>query len=380
MFCRNCGKKLSDNARFCDGCGASPQIEQSISQTNDSNGISLDSNVANINIEVSLQGFSSDLAVANGSYDPIDLGNIRAEEFYRILQKIKLLKAPAAIKANQDICSPVATVLTGDFIHAFEMMGGSILYSNSNTIVSDIEAINIVTGKHGSNANQTATSTDKSGKVHHSSRVWGSEHKDIKGLMPVRKHHIPPTNRVKTEAATIDIINSPQFHDFVIKSDTGTGIHKAPLTFSIATGVLGLGFIAVAEALFGVVCILATIFLIWLSRYLKKKSRGFFSLGFDWKSNVIWSTREGQKKPTYLGNANCITGIHIVKGEIKRSDMRNIGDNSTRIYAKVNYDYPIWDLMVEKTDGSNVSLCTFYTEEDAARVYNKALSLLNQQQ
>ena len=28
MFCENCGKQLSENAKFCDGCGAQTAAEQ----------------------------------------------------------------------------------------------------------------------------------------------------------------------------------------------------------------------------------------------------------------------------------------------------------------------------------------------------------------
>lgn len=31
MFCKNCGKRLADDAKFCDGCGA--QLAATVSQT-----------------------------------------------------------------------------------------------------------------------------------------------------------------------------------------------------------------------------------------------------------------------------------------------------------------------------------------------------------
>ena len=61
-------------------------------------------------IRVALQGFSRDLSVANGSYDPVELGEMSADQFYQLLMRIKHARIPAvSSQAGQDLCPPVAT-------------------------------------------------------------------------------------------------------------------------------------------------------------------------------------------------------------------------------------------------------------------------------
>ena len=79
-------------------------------------------------IRVALQGFSRDLSVANGSYDPVELGEMSADQFYQLLMRIKHARIPAvSSQAGQDLCPPVATASWGNQLHAFEMQGGTIL-------------------------------------------------------------------------------------------------------------------------------------------------------------------------------------------------------------------------------------------------------------
>lgn len=380
MYCKNCGKELDENAKFCDSCGT----KTSLSETSSSDRIlgSEDSiHFANINIgfQVSLQGISKDISGANGSFDPVDMGNMNADGFYELLQKIKHFKTPDITSKNQELCSPSVVVMTDEgTLHTFEMLGGEILYSNTNTIINEKDAIKIILGER-TNSTMTKASKSKDGTVRKNALQWGSDHKDIRGLTPVRKQDVPPTDRINAEASVIDTLNSPHIKDHVIKSSTSKNLFKAPIAIALFALILGFGGFAVSEPALGLISIVVAVALVLLSIMLKKKSRSDFKLGFDWKYNVIWSKLESEKNPHYLGNANCITKLSIEKDKFSRSRVALIGSTEAKMLTSYKDDCDVWSLIVEKTDGSKIPLHIFFSESEAYRVLEKANDLLNRQ-
>lgn len=380
MYCRNCGKLLSDDTKFCDSCGTKTDTQLD-SEYVDS--INRESSTHFINysdlFQVTLQGISDDLSTANGSYDPIDLGEINADRLYEVFQNIKHCKMPDRKSENDDICPPSVNVITkDDVIHAFEMIGGEILYSNTNTVVSEKDAIKAILGERTSST-KTKTSKGKDGTVYKNPLQWGSDHRDIVGLTPVRKEDIPPTDRINTDSSVIDTKNTPQIIDRVIKSSTSKSLYKAPIAISIFAIIMSFGGFAVSEMGLGFVSFLVVILMIFLSIVLKKKSRCTFKLGFDWKYNVIWAMLENQKTPHYLGNANCIVNLSIEKDKLSRSRVASLGSTDAKMITSYRDDTKIWELIVTKTDGSKISLFTFFSKSDAERVLEKANDLLNRQ-
>lgn len=320
-------------------------------------------------MQVTLQGISGELTIATGKYDPIELGKMTEDDFCNLLQKLKHLHSPISQSLTQDICPPIVLVVSNNFTHSFEMTGGSILYSNSNSAVTEAEAVSIVFG------NTYDSRSSLGSNISRSVMQWGSEHKDIRGLWPIRMHHIPPTDKIAVEASTIKTKSTPQIHEYIVKSRTSNTIHRAPLAFLLFSVALGCGAFAVEETVLGTICALVSFCLLWLSFYLKKKAKGLFTLGFDWSSNAIWAILDNQVRPTYIGNANCITALHVEKNKLSGDRWAVLGT----IHTKYRDDYDVWSLLVEKTDGSKIPLYNFYTKEDAFNVYNKALLLLNQQ-
>lgn len=329
--------------------------------------------------KVTLQGISPDLVFANGSYDPLELGSMNPDQLYQLLQRIKSLQAPPPSRGQTDICHPTAIVEAGSMIHSFEMLGGSILYSNSNSVVSEVGAVNLVLYNQLPNSPPSLSSIDSQGNVHHSSRQWGSSHKDLRGLTPVRKPELPPTDLINTAAATINTISTPYISEMIVRSDTAKNLYVAPLLFAILAIVLGLGYFAVDEPVAGLITLIIAFGLFGLTYYFKQRVRVLFRLGFDWSQNVIWAMKEGQTGPSYSTNASCIRAFSIEKTRGSRSRFARIGNSSTPILTRVEDKYEFWDLMVEKTDGSRISLFSFYTEPDAVNVYHKANWLLSQQ-
>jgi hypothetical protein len=377
MFCQKCGKNLPDTAKFCDTCGKTTSTAPSA--------VATDSGVTELSFNnkftfgVAAQGFTPDLSAANGSYDPIELGTMNPEQLYKLLERIKHLQTPAPTNPSQDICPASVTVTLGDDIHAFEMAGGSIIYSNANTVISAYDAANIVTGRRYDHKSAPADTKDTQGKKYSSARQWGSDHPDVKGLTPVRKRNILPTDRVNTGGSSINTKTSPQIQATVVKSRSSAGYFIAPLAFSVFTVALALGGFAMDEPEMAVICFVLTVLLFLLAWYLRKRARGGFRLGFDWATNTVWAKQDSKQMPSYLGNANCITGFRIEKTKLSATRYARIGNSTTPIATRVRDDYYIWYLLADKTDGSAIPLCTLYSEKDALTVQAQANALLSQQ-
>ncbi len=328
---------------------------------------------------VTLQGFSPDLSGANGSYDPIEMGELTPDQFYQLLQRIKYARLPVGPGSErQDLCPPVATVNWGNQLHAFEMQGSSILYSNRNLNISEVDAVNwVLSGQlPGQNATPAAT---PSKLAKQSSLFWGSDHKDIKGLTPVRKHHLPPTDLINTEAATINTQAGPLISETVIRTNRSKNLFIAPLLFGILALILGAGYFVVAEPRAGLITLLFAAGMFGLAVYFKRRARGVFLLGFDWSQNVLWAKMADDKKPVYSNHASCISGFSIARRSETSSRLQRIGSPSTPILTRVNDKYDYWDLLVEKTNGVRLPLYSFHAEQDALNVYQKASWLLSQQ-
>jgi hypothetical protein len=397
MFCIKCGKKLSDAAVFCAGCGtkvpaktisSNPSSAPSSTSVHPapssfrqqpSPGVFAKPNLDAV-VSVSLQGISADLKTENGSYDPVELGRKTIYDFGELLHILTMIRPLPPQPPSADICPASLVVTAGEDLHAFSIQSGSIIYSNDNRVVSVDEAMVIVGGQAAAaRAVAPQTTKDYDGTVYHSSALWGSDHKDIRGLRPVRKPQIPPTDRVNSDASAIRFDKTPHFCEKVVKSHISTGIYKAPLIFSIVTIVLAFGGFAVAEFLLAGICVILTIGLFLLAALIKSKARDDLYLGFDWSQNIVYAKPKLQRNPSYLGNANCITGFSVSKTRIESSRIQNIGTGTNPMITRVKDDYDVWDIMTAKTDGSSVSLVTLYTEDDAIRVCQKANWLLSSQ-
>jgi len=328
-----------------------------------------------ITVNVVLQGFSSDLVTANGSYVAIELSDINLSDLISLLEKLKQAKPIA--NSNQDDCPPSLIINKGSESFSFEISGGSLLYSSSNAVVSTRDAIDIINGITPPQIIKSKTE-DAEGNIHHSSSVWGSGHHDVKGLQPIRKKDIPPTDRSKTESATVNYKNSSSINEMVLKSSVSGNQHIGLVIFGILALILGFGGFAIEELGLGIISSLVAFILFVLSGVVKKKARGNLSLGFDWSTNTIWVIFPG-KKLSFLGNANCIIKLSIQQDSYTRTRYGNIGSSEFRINTRTNIKNKIYIIMVEKTDNSIIPLCTLFNEKDAVKVLNKASALLEQQ-
>ncbi len=222
-------------------------------------------------------------------------------------------------------------------------------------------------------ANVIETDENKEAKY-----AWGANNRDMQGLYPVRMKHIAPTDRKTIESAVIDVVSGPMIHHRVIKSQTAKGAYSVPIVFSLLAATLSAGGFAVKEPGLAWGSMAAAVFLFFLGIMMASNRRKNFRLGFDWKTNTIWALLEG-RKPSYLGNASCITALSVNKSTTVSSRYANIGSSSNRIYTRVNDKKNVWHLMVAKSDGSNIPLFAFYSANDASKVLQQSLALLSLQ-
>ncbi len=305
-------------------------------------------------VRVTMQGISPDRRSANGSYDPLELGMMELYDLGELLHSLRNIRPLPVNTSGADLCPPSVVIEANGEIENFEISGGELVYSATGKALSIDEALSIL------DPGRSMPKSSGDFKKSKSQLEWGSDHKDVKGLTPVRKFDIPPTNRIKTEGGTIDIYSSPQFRDMVYKSASSKDSHKGPLMFMILTIVLGLGAFAVSEVALRFVCLLITIGFILLSVLLKSKAKTGFAFGFDWSHNAVWAKFDTDRIPSYLGNANC-----IIKFSVSEMNMSN--------------KKTIWYLIAEKTDGSRIQLKTFYDSSEAFRICMNANDLLSRQ-
>jgi hypothetical protein len=370
MFCTNCGSQVISNANFCAKCGTRIEGKPETQPVN--------TPVSSDHVfRVSLQGFTADLSAANGSYDPVEKGNLNGEQLKNLLTLVKQASPYQPRSVSEDYCPASLTVFAGEDLFAFEISGGNIIFSNQQITVSVDEAVKICSGKTNTD-NTEKPAADTKEKTAKTTSLWESGHKDIKGLSPVRKKHIPPTDRVNTEAATIKYKGSPGINEKVLKSGISGKQYIVPLLFGILAVILMLAGFSMQEPGMGIVSLLVAVALFLLTGYIKGRARGILYMGFDWTTNTIWTLFPGEKL-SWLGNANCITGFSIEKSQFTSSRIQNIGSSGTRIYTTVNDKTNLYSVMAQKTDGSNIAVCKLYSEKDAVNVLNKINSLLRQQ-
>lgn len=373
MFCIHCGANIPDNARFCSSCGKETVKSNIAEKTNEIPATG--SNETGRIFSVTFQGFSPDLNIVNGSYDSVEK-KISSEELIKLLSALKKLPA-SGTNTNEDLCPPSFVINIGDHIHAFCFENGDIIYSNTNERVSESDVVKIISGENYELKELDADSTGRK-ESRKNPMVWGSGHKDIAGLTPIRKKDLPPTDRINTDSSTIRYKDSPKISEKVLKSSHSGKLHIPLILFGILAIVLMLGGFAVQEAGLAVISLLAAIVLFILAGYVKGKARGMVYMGFDWTTNTIWTIFPGEKL-SWLGNANCITRFSIEKSQITSSRIQNIGSSDTRIYATVKDKINLFQIMAEKTDGSVIPVCKLYSQQDATNVLNKINHLLNAQ-
>jgi len=317
--------------------------------------------------EVSIQGFTQDMSAADGSYDSIELGAMNPDELIALLQKLSPMKTPEGA-AGSDMCPASVHVQSGGETYSFEMCGGSLLCANTNATISVFDAVSLVTGK--ATRAQVAAKTPAAGSA---VLAWGSDNPDVKGLSPVRKKDLPPTDRANACASTINTgPSSPQVSVEVWKSDAAKAGPVAMIVMACLAALMVVAGIAAKE--WAVIAIgVAGVVVCWFLRgLLARAGRGEFRLGFDWKTNTVWALMPKAKTPSWLGNANCVTDLTVGKLSYQSAYRTNTASPVGRVRTTETR----WQLVVHKNNNTAIPLVDFFARADAQAACAAAKTLL----
>jgi hypothetical protein len=337
--------------------------------------------------KVSSQGIAKDLSSATGSYDTIEHGVISSDALYETLQKFKAIKEIVP-QGNEDICPPSLYVDNSGTDYSFYLSEGEIINLNTEVKMSPMEIVNLVSGFttkkevaeeafQEEKSKPAAENTD--GKKKRSALAWGSDHPEIKGMQPVRKKDLAPTDKENWSGFNMDTKNSPQISAEIYKSDSTAGLPLVAFIFGVMFGVLALGSFVNGDITPGLVFLVIASALIWLKGFLKSKVRGEFNLGFDWKANAMWSKIKGEKRAIMVANANCIASIELYEHTTSRPYRWNAGDSGMQKSVRQSVKDKKWILEAVMSNGERRFAFEFYDKNDAQDVLGKAQILLTQQ-
>jgi hypothetical protein len=340
------------------------------------------------NVKVSLQGISQDLSQATGSYDPVELGEMTPDGLLGVLQKVVTLQALQG-DGSQDLCPPSMVLDCGGRVHSFHVEDGQLVDSESGGRFGIFDAVSFVTGQRGGSG---ARPEARPGNVRPAPAkkpapkpqpdadgteplVWGSDNPDCKGLSPLRKTDIPPTDREVVGVDTIDTgPGCPQFSMTVWKSVNAKGLPLGILVLGLFIGFMALVLFGTGNPGPGFVVALAAGGCFWLKGVWARHGKTDFRVGFDWKANAIWAKRGSDKVVSWIGNANCITDFTI--SEYRYTKTVRTGGPMGNVKATES----IWQLDVHKNNGSCVFLYRdLATKAEAEEAAAKAKALLASQ-
>ncbi|MBI5211642.1 MAG: hypothetical protein HY927_16860 [Elusimicrobia bacterium] len=339
----------------------------------------------NEKVRVTLQGISQDLSTATGSYDPVELGEMTPDALLGVLQQAVKLQAPSG-GAGDDICAPSLVLDHAGETYSFSVENGQLMDANSGAKLGLFDAVALVTKQRGRSEaraeaarqfkEKKAAGKPQAGDNETAPMVWGSDNPDVKGLTPLRKKDLPPTDRVETGVSTIDTSGRcPQFAMTSWKSSNAKQAPVAALVMGIFIGLLAAAVMGAGQPGPGLLVAAVAGFCFWLRGVLARRAKTEFRVGFDWKCNAIWAKRDSDKLPSWLGNASCITDFSVSESRSQRTVRTASPMGNVRVTESV------WWLNVHKNNGSCVPLYScLTTKAEAEEAVSKARALLGQQE
>lgn len=198
---------------------------------------------------------------------------------------------------------------------------------------------------------------------------------------PLFRKNIPPTDEAHVSADDINTgPESPQITARVWKSDNWRsliflGPFMAVLSF---LGAFGFGLENVKDA--SDVSIAIGIFFCILPFIASKLGHTEFRLGFDWKTNTLW-TRHGKKKLRYFTDANRTIDFFVQK---YKSSSRGLGrvyfsGGEPRYNSSGAGSRTVWNLMIHRSESIDWDVARLTTKKEAKEICDKANELLAMQ-
>lgn len=241
-----------------------------------------------IPVKVTLQGVSSDLKSANGSYDPVELGPMDSDQLFTLLNQVAPLKPPDMDAG--DFCPPTFLVETPSGLQTFTVGDRRVYHLESESWVGPTELIQVITGQF-------------------NTRARLAQNQAAAGVAPATPGVLPTDPDL--DPRSID--TGPSTPQFSLKVWKGDGWRTSAIVIPILALMLmvGPGFLLIfaeggKEAGLGVGLILVGMLLVGLSVPLWIFGKGQLRAGVDWRTNTIWVLRPGRKLAYEVNAANIL--------------------------------------------------------------------------
>ena len=304
---------------------------------------------------ITLQAVNSDITISTGNYDDIlEYQGVSLDEVKNLLVKlidIELLE----IDLEKDTCPANLTVETSLDSYNFIPSDGKKIYcDNTDSDMNIKDAIAIITNDlEVDDVIKKNIPEDKLNKA-------------------VRKQDVAPTLSNVTDEKIDTSVNTPHISHSVWKSKGWQENRITLISFGVIFGIIGGLLIEedaeLASTMFGIMVVLFVLIV-----PSSKFGHTIFTLGIDWKTNTIWANFND--KLNWVPNANQVTHFSVHKFDEQSygnaaaaiaTDGAVTGAGKTRT----------WILHAHYSDGHNMSLAEFATQDEGQEILDKAGQLL----
>jgi len=229
---------------------------------------------------------------------------------------------------------------------------GEIICGNNELAVSPLEAVNLVKGvTTKSEEAQKAFSETKANTGHPKSKrgkkalAWGSDHPDVKGMMPVRRSELLPTDKDEISRFNVSTAHSNPHIALPVFKGSGYGAAVQVFVKKIKTA--------------------------WGATLLR--------IGFDWKSNALWIKKDSEKEAQMIANANCISDFTLSEHKSVRQSRVHFDQDYTKLGTRVQHTDKSWMLLAKMSNDTNKLVFVFDEKKEGEAALDKLLNLLRQQ-
>lgn len=310
------------------------------------------------NYHISLQGIDREVSHSTGLFDPVEMGQKNTTEAEILLNRcVKIKVDPKHFDA--DYCPPGINLIREDGeVVSFTVVNRKLQSADNGKSMGAAAALRYVSEK------QTGQDLE----------ALRAE-REAKGVVPVRKKNIKPTDKNKINEKTIDTgPDSPQIELVVWKS------HDWFEAARYIPWITGAFFLLIGLVIFGnqddrhyaIIPLILAVGFFFLAIPLKSWGKTRLRMGFDWKTNTVWM-KHGRKKLAFEPDANLIVRFDKLYYNFKRINQNWAQGTAQPLYYNAKVE---WHIAYYRS-GSETLWCNYKfglaTKKDADRV----LSLLN---
>jgi len=196
---------------------------------------------------------------------------------------------------------------------------------------------------------------------------------------PVRMKHIPPTGEGTLSASAIDTgAASPQISLRVWKSGNWRGMIPFCLVMAafIFLGAFAFTLEKIWDAATGAVIL--GIVLCLVPFLVTRFGHTEFRLGFDWKTNTLW-TQHGKKKLRFYSDANRTIDFFVQKLKIRPRSLGYVSFSGGDPRYRATGSTVVWNLMIHRAGSVEWDVAALTTKREANEACAQANELLSTQ-